>query len=533
MTKTFTHNSGGRPDRVRRRLLAGLGATVAGSILPPIVPGSHHASAAPTATAFRSFDGRVTTGADGSVGQTYVGPDWDAPQWYRETLALPKARTPIPGAGGRVYLATADDIGFRLVMEGLDRGIVRTAAAWNPVPVTILPLEDFATVSGWAVVGSAVLSLDRGKLVVTETGKAGRAQKSIGLHTPADWDVVTILQDRGTDPDRNQSGGPTNLFSIDGAPPVAIGGGISSGRSGTGFLGIHSSARHVRETPTLAAATEPVAIDLSTAASFKGSNFRTVRRHLCTLARSQGRAKVLLTCDDGFATQFTNTAKQAEAVGMLLSFFVPWKVVDGTIPTRGRMDVAMLQDLHARGHAVCLDGTADDAAMNASSRSFVRNTPADNLAELEAGRAWLVENNLVDGLGGDGRDAICYPNGVFEDRVAGAYDKGRLPAALKAAGFKFARTTLAGTYATRFGFDDGWLLFPGCSTSRLTAEQMRTNVELAILRGAVACLYFHRTVDEAFVPFLRWLANQRDTGRLDVVTVPQLIAADHGSSCPA
>lgn len=519
-------------DRDRRAVLVGLGATVAGSIAVPFTSGAGRASTGETGHAPSPLFGLVAKTTDGSAGQTYTGPDWDTPQWHRETLAMPRARTQIAGATGRTYVATAEDVGFRLVMSGIDGGKPRVAAAWNPVPVTILPLENFETTAGWTVAGRAALSLAGGKLVVTETGGPGRAHKAIGVHAPSEWGVVTIVQDRGSDPALNQSSGPTNLFSTGTDFSIAIGGGIRSGPADDGSLGVHNSARHVGEAPALAAMKRPVALNLSTAASFKTSNFRTVRRHLRTLACSQGRAKVLLTCDDGFETQHGKTARQAEAVDMRLSFFVPWQVVDGTIPTRGRMSVAMLQDLHARGHAVCLDGTADDNAMNASSNGFARRRPADNVAELAAGRAWLEKNRLVDGPGGDGRDAICYPNGFYEDREPGPYFKGRLPAALKAAGFKFARTTLAGTYATRFGFDDGWLQFPGCSTSRLSADEMRKNVNLAILRGAVACLYFHRTVDEAFVPFLRWLARQRDAGLVDVVTVPQLIAADHGSGFP-
>ncbi|WP_061930095.1 hypothetical protein [Aureimonas sp. AU22] len=482
--------------------------------------------------------GLVTKTTDGSVGQTYTGPNWTSPQWYRETLASPKQRTAISGAISRTYTATNDDIGFRLVMAGTDAGTQKVAAAWNPVPVTAIVLQDFATTTAWSPAGSPLptLAVDWGKLVVTETGAAGRAYKSIGTQTPSEWDVVTFFQDRGTDPAKNQSNGPTYGFATDTAYRNAIGGGPRSGLADDGTLGVVSTSRNVSEVSTLAAINTPTVLNMSTAASFTGSNNLTVRKHIMALAKSRGMTKVAITMDDGYDTQYTKNAGQAEAYGFKLSFFAPWeKFIGGAVSTSGRMTLAMVKDLYARGHAICLDGTADDGVMTASSNGITRAQPSDNVAEIERGRAWLAANGLVNGPGGYGGDGICYPDGVYEDRttVGGPYDRGKLPAALKGAGVKLARTTDAGTYPTRYGFNDGCLLFPSCSTSNLDADALMVNVNRAIQRGATVMYHFHQPLDVDFTTWLQRLAQLRDAGTIEVVTIPQLIAADYGASFPS
>lgn len=123
---------------------------------------------------------------------------------------------------------------------------------------------------------------------------------------------------------------------------------------------------------------------------------------------------------------------------------------------------------------------------------------------------------------------------AFIDESATFY-KPKLQTGLAAAGFKTGRTTLGGTFYSRFGFGDQALVLPGQGVSGLTFAQMQAHVDQALLRGTNVIFYFHRitaggggincTIAD-FTSLVDYVGAKKALGQLQTCTITELYNRD-------
>lgn len=128
--------------------------------------------------------------------------------------------------------------------------------------------------------------------------------------------------------------------------------------------------------------------------------------------------------------------------------------------------------------------------------------------------------------------------------TSGEFHTGKLPAALRVAGFKTGRLTVTGQRFTRFGFADQGLIFPSNSTNstsfpNLAAFQAR--IDLIEKRGQTIMFYSHdifpggsglHTDQNLFTQFSNELAFRAAAGRIQVLTISELWARDGNATPP-
>lgn len=128
--------------------------------------------------------------------------------------------------------------------------------------------------------------------------------------------------------------------------------------------------------------------------------------------------------------------------------------------------------------------------------------------------------------------------------TSGEFHTGKLPAALRTAGFKTGRLTATGQRFTRFGLADQGLIFPGNSTNstsfpNLAAFQAR--IDLIEKRGQTLMFYSHdifpggtglHTDQGLFTQFSNELASRVAAGRIQVLTISELWARDGNATPP-
>lgn len=115
------------------------------------------------------------------------------------------------------------------------------------------------------------------------------------------------------------------------------------------------------------------------------------------------------------------------------------------------------------------------------------------------------------------------------------FHTGKLPAALKAAGWLSGRTTLPNPIYSKHGVFDQALVLPGHSLTNATVETYRSAVELAKRYGCTVFLYGHDVYPGAtfinqdtavFRAGIDLLADERDAGAIDVLSVSEWWARD-------
>ncbi|RIX99572.1 hypothetical protein D3218_13955 [Aureimonas flava] len=414
---------GGEPresdlDTTRRRLLLSLGAA-AGAIVAAGTAGAGRRAAPDERAALRL--GLVTATADGSVGQTYSGPAWTGIQWYRETLASPKARTAIAGAHARTHVATAADNGFRLVMAGMDAGAPRRAPAYGVVLAAPIVLWDFDALADPSEATAANLALTRdpagtvrgvGSVVATGRGSGSRLVGRLG--PLSEIAGVGDLAGLGTLAWLKQELNPYASASLDGsirldqtAGRPSSRGGMQGARIANAHKGrIWNSVRpdqlsSLRDKDP--AKPWAVSFDRSSASNAPHAQ-RT--RYGALLAKAGCRPALILGFDDAIRTQRMAAVPELVARGLLATFYLPTALVEDSNGT-GRLTWADVRYLAGLGMDLQLDGTADDTAMTS------RPDPAAALAELRSMRDLVMAR-----VPGSDPRHFCYPNGFTDSLLA-------------------------------------------------------------------------------------------------------------------
>ncbi|RIY00232.1 hypothetical protein D3218_13180 [Aureimonas flava] len=409
-------------DGTRRNLLVGLSASAAGTIAATLTTSLGRAFAINlTVTgAIPVVLGLVTKTADGSVGQTYTGPAWSSPQWYRETLASPKTRTAIEGATARTYVATADDVGFRLVMAGTDAGTAKVAAPYAVVLAAPIVLESFDSVASLSVstAGNPALAVDTadkvqgtGSVVATGQGSGNRLMRTLGALTGiagvgnlAGLGTLAWLREE-LNPYASLGGeGSIRVDQTTGTP--AVGGQLS----GAQFLNAHKGKVWNSVRPDQLAylqAKDPAA---SWKVSFDRSSSTSAphvqrTRYDALMAKAGCRPTLILGFDDGLNIDDAVAEMAARSIGATL--YIPSEVIDNR-SSSSILTWDAVKAYQAQGMDIQADGTPGDSSMVTG-----KANPAETIALLKSGRTRIME--MVPGS--DPRH-FCYPNGHTDAYVA-------------------------------------------------------------------------------------------------------------------
>jgi hypothetical protein len=122
--------------------------------------------------------------------------------------------------------------------------------------------------------------------------------------------------------------------------------------------------------------------------------------------------------------------------------------------------------------------------------------------------------------------------------TSGPFHTGKVQAALKAAGFKFGRTTTNGSRFTRFGLGDMGLVFPVYSLNAFAdLAALQTRLDAVEKRGQTLCLFAHNISDTDVLPatfnsFADEIGARVAANRFDVLTLSQFIARDYKAFAP-
>lgn len=575
--------------------------------------------------------GAVTHTQDASQGSTFYAPIGMLNiQWYREALASPYTQTKINGQTGASYVSTAadgpdaatpDEPRFRLVARGNIGGVLIDAVCYRPVLGTPILLDDFETGTlvvngvngdnkGTSSTGDDVGALDpvrKGSGYASALMQAGtnafsaaRLERTFASPpaTPAALGVVSYWF-------RNGGGYFTNNSAVQFGNTGTLATGITTALGSLSPAGVYHRSFHASEDATLTELPGPITKHRSTAAPRWHHADCAMDR---LVARSKGRAQIVIGWDDGYASQYNTGFPIMKALNLPFTVYFP--------STMGAMNVAQLKEMEASGLAdIAGDGSPDDASL------LNQATVALALERAKANRQWLIDNGFTRA-----KDYICYPNGDFSAnsykaalpftdtarqytsgqvtaatyaegsatitslasvadlavgyRVFGAglpgegaeilsidsgassivvdtkairsgtwglnfyytqspFDGLALPAALEAAGFRRARTTMADLWDLRFGYDSRRLWSPAFSSSGLNFATFKANVDLAVLRGASIEYYFHGIGADGlqisaalYQQCMEYVASLRDQGLIDVLTVSQHDAANRYATHP-
>ena len=319
----------------------------------------------------------------------------------------------------------------------------------------------------------------------------------------------------------------------------------------------------------------------------------------CLMKNAGGYPTVLFTFDDNEDTTVDIAYPAMAAYGMKGSCYIAPTGASG-IGVSDSMTLAELQTLYAAGWDMACDGTTDDTAMTAQAsvaaavtningvRTYLTSNgmprAADHLcypngyfqgdsggtiptatqvaavtgngtttvtfgAASNVLNGWVaygkgipLGTTVVSG-GGASTSSVVLSNTVAAQTLAaafidesGTFYKPKLQDGLAAASYKTGRTTLGGTFYSRFGFSDQALVLPGQGVSGLTLAQMTAFVDTAISRKSTLIFYFHRitagggginiaTAD--FQGLVDYVGTRKRNGQLAVLTLSQLWDRDN------
>ena len=543
---------------------------------------------------------------DGSVGQTYSAPQgMSGVQWFREALTSDRTRTPITDASATTYVARAEDIGTRLVTVGVMNGQRVVAPALSVVLDIPILLESFDTTSGFTATNEALLASrsavaqGSGAVEIQGTGSRlggpGLSKSDIGYHDPAKFGTIAQFVDLGWDP----------IYHTVTAFDLTLTRGSQEFRAKTPlleplyqtpqplFYGSMWASIHSSEIEGLqGAGAGRFGVTNSVITQVPHAPRVSVD---ALVARAGGRPTIVIGFDDILRTQYTDAFPYMQARNVKGGFHI----APGKIGGPSRLTLAQLREMYNAGWDCYLNGSYDDDLMT------TRPTLAAALAELQKVRDWAQANGMTRGNdfccypNGRYQDSPFRPrsfsaktngtriatmsdtSGIQPGMLVGGYNVPvgttvvsvdsptqitlsenviaqvktfnftdlssefsytKLPLALKAAGYKMARTTQGkGSWLSRFGITDrGGVVTPANATSNMSLDELKSLIDVAILRGETLEFYLHgiyetgtgQTDSAKFRGLIDYIVARRDAGQLDVLTKTELWMRDGNSSLP-
>jgi len=267
---------------------------------------------------------------------------------------------------------------------------------------------------------------------------------------------------------------------------------------------------------------------------------------------AKGRPTWVIGFDDGEDTTHDIALPIMQAAGFKGTVYIPTAQI-GVSDSMTWDEVRVLRDA---GWAICLDGSPDDAEMTlaASVQAAVDNCKSQWVKLIQEGCASSAMYHIcypngtahvsptpvqIAAMTGNGTTAVTfgaaaavtngmeiYGAGVPEGTVvvsgggasvtgvtlnnviptqtkpaiaqdtSGTFYMGKLPAALKAAGFKSARRTIGAPVFSRFGFAGREMYHAGQGVSSMTLNQALALLAQDVLRGQTREFYFHKIQED-------------------------------------
>lgn len=281
--------------------------------------------------------------------------------------------------------------------------------------------------------------------------------------------------------------------------------------------GLYYLAFHCSEFPTFFADTSLSARQVQLFAALGSNAGVTTATFGPIWYNAGGKASIMLTFDDCFASQYTRALPILSKYGLVGNIYLPSAIV---ATTAARLTLANLTEMRNAGWAICADSTPNDAITD-----FVDQVAAVN--GLNVVRQYLLNNNLsYDGSENHG----CWTNGLFtpsvqpyDDLTAGAFAK---------AGMRSMRTTNSIPQFDRFGLGDQAMTVTSYSANAAAGyPELLAALDTAELRGSSQSFHFHSIVESGATgndqnapvldAFCAELAARVAAGRIEVVTRPQ------------
>lgn len=535
-----------------------------------------------------------------------VSSDLTGIQWFREALTADRTRTPIDGASGTTYVAQSADVGSRIVARGkLPNADVdaRALAVVLPLPVILASFDDVSelTIGNEAIASNVATGQVQGTgcilLQGTGSNRGGPSvgKPDIGTHDPSTFGTIVQYFNVGFDPSYTTSSSIGLRFSRGGTTysvePNFIGPLYQTPQPL--FFGSMWASRHVSEFGTLSTIGSG-SLGFETVVVAQAPNAPKITAD-AVIARAGGRPTIVLGFDDMIDNQYAvafSYMQQRKMKGGI-------HLIPNRFDTAARLTLAEFKEMYAAGWDCYLNATADDGAITS------QPTVAAAIQTLNEIRAFAVANGFPRGndfvafpngvfqtttarvlvftvrtngttiatmtstagivagmiaagynvppgttvVSVDSGTQITLSNAVVSQgkqysftAPQGEFGYGKLPQALKAAGYKMGRTTQgSGGAFTRFGITDrGGILTPTNATSSLSLDRLKALVDQTILRGETCEFYTHgisaaggvQTDQAKFTGLIDYLAEKRDAGQLDVLTKTELWMRDGSASVP-
>lgn len=535
-----------------------------------------------------------------------VSSDLTGVQWFREALTVDRTRTPIDGASGTTYVAQSADVGSRIVARGKlpDADVdARALAVVLPLPVILASFDDVSemTIGNEAIASNIATGQvqGNGRILLQGTGsnRGGPSigKSDIGTHDPSTFGTIVQHFDVGFDPNYTTSSSIGLGFSRGGtaytAQPNFIGPLYQTPQPL--FYGSMWASRHVSEFGSLSTI-GPGSLGFETAVVSQAPNAQKIVVD-ALIARAGGRPTIILGFDDMIDNQYTVAFPYMRQRNMKGGIHL----IPNRFDAAARLKLAEFKEMYAAGWDCYLNATSDDGAITnqpsvavairslneirafAVANGFPRGndfiafpngvyqtttarilvftvrTNGTKIATMNS-TAGIVAGMIAAGhnvpqgttvVSVDSATQITLSNAVVSQAKQysftapqGEFGYGELPQALKAAGYKFGRTTQgSGGAFTRFGIPDrGGILTPTNATSSLSLDQLKALIDQTILRGETCEFYTHgisaaggvQTDRAKFTALIDYLALKRDAGQLDILTKTELWMRDGGASVP-
>jgi hypothetical protein len=432
-----------------------------------------------------------------------------------------------------------------------------------------------------------------GLVAVGDGTNAGLATKTnVGSVDKNDMGVQAIVLNLGQDPEYQDVTAADTRIGVGGTYRGASG--VTNPTISDINTGLFASSFDITDLSGHPSGVSQIDLRLQNTSSAPKAEVTSVERWY---RNAKGRPTILLTFDNAYLGVWQTAWPKLASLGMKASCFVGGDgPLQDVIGGDFHMTVPMLKDLYNAGWDICPNGTGSDDPIS----DFANVN--ELLADLETTKAWLASHGFLRGhdclcypngvarvagtkvqvaaATGNGTNVVTMAStaGItvgmeiasvlapaasaatvqqvsagsitasaiisagtapmsFTD-TSGPFHTGKVQAALKAAGFKFGRTTTNGSRFTRFGLGDMGLVFPVYSLNAFAdLAALQTRLDAVEKRGQTLCLFAHNISDTDVLPatfnsFADEIGARVAANRFDVLTLSQFIARDYKAFAP-
>lgn len=360
--------------------------------------------------------GIMTATKDGSVGQTYTAPSgMIVQQWYREALTSDLTKTSLDTTATN-YIASSNDVGYRLVVRGMLNNVLVDAPAYDPVYAAPILVEAFDSTANLRVGNGTMANaapVVQGSGSVELTGNGANNSVNVFRNTGQMLDLATVgtismALDFGSDSllqDGDYGGPGLNVATTTAAYDQGSGGSAIDASTGSNPITANMVGRRwmsysIAEFNNLPAPGYAVP---SARIGWKPSTAYAGKVKCDALVRnSGGRATIVLSADDGIVSQYSTLYPAFRDRGLSFTLFPARdNIAKGDAGTSaGFMTTAMLNEMYLSGLVDIGVDPYDDAPLTGDTDI------AAALLHADVSRQWVLSKGWTRAA-----NHMCYPNG--------------------------------------------------------------------------------------------------------------------------